>query len=55
MKSLARGAVYSFNNFLNHTYVNCRSVSAVVSLYSISLHSSLSVVVLYSGKKRGLV
>ena len=46
MKSLARGAVNDLSNFSNPTYVNCRGVRAVVSLYNIFLHFSLSVCVL---------
>ena len=55
MKSLARGAVNVFSNFLNPTYVNCRVVSGVVSLYSRFLLFSLSSCVLLSGIERGLV
>ena len=55
MKSLARGAVNVFNNFLNPTYVNCRGVSGVVSLYCIFLLLPLSSCVLLSVIERGLV
>ena len=55
VKSLARGAMNVFSNFLNRTYVNCRGVRVVVSLYSIFLHFSFSTCVLLSGRKRGLV
>ena len=46
VNSLARGALNVFSNFLNPTYVNCRGVSAVVNLYNIFLHCSLSVMVI---------
>ena len=44
-----------FNNFLYPTYVNCRGVSDVVSLYSIFLFLSIFSLVLVSGEKGGLV
>ena len=46
MNSLAPGAVNVFSNFLNPTYVNCRGVSAAVSLCNMFLHCSRSVMVL---------
>ena len=54
-KSLAWGAVNVLSNSLNSTYVNCRGVSGVVSLYSIFLLLSLSSCALVSGRKSGLV
>ena len=44
-----------FSNFLNLTCVNCRGVSAVVSLNNSILFLSISCEVLRSGKARGFV
>ena len=51
--SLARGAVKIFNSFLYPTCVNCRGVSAVVSLNRSFLFLSISCGVLMSGKQSG--
>ena len=50
--SLARGAVNIFNNFLYPTCVNCRGVSAVVSLKRSFF--SIYCGVLMSGKQSGI-
>ena len=51
--SLARGAVNILKSFLYPTCVNCRGVSAVVSLKSSFLFLSVSCGVLISGKQTG--
>ena len=52
--SLAQGAVNIFNSFLYPKCVNCRGVSAVVSLKRSFSFLSISCGVLMSGKQSGL-
>ena len=51
--SLARGAVNILNSFLYPTCVNCRGVSALVSLKRSFLFFSISCDVLMIGKQSG--